>query len=42
MVFLDDNPAERDLIRTRLPKVAVPELPEDPAWYANARRGRLL
>jgi FkbH-like protein len=35
MVFLDDNPAERDFIRTRLPKVAVPELPEDPAWYAR-------
>ncbi len=30
-VFLDDDPAERDWVRTALPEVAVPELPEDPA-----------
>jgi len=35
MVFLDDNPAERALIRETLPEVAVPELPEDPALYAR-------
>jgi FkbH-like protein len=35
MVFLDDNPMERDLVRRMLPQVAVPELPEDPAWYAR-------
>jgi FkbH-like protein len=35
MVFLDDNPAERGLVRKLLPQVAVPELPEDPAWYAR-------
>jgi len=35
MVFLDDNPAERALVRQLLPQVAVPELPEDPAWYAR-------
>ena len=35
MVFLDDNPAERGLVRKLLPKVAVPELPEDPAYYAR-------
>lgn len=35
MVLLDDNPAERDLIRRLLPKVSVPELPEDPAFYAR-------
>lgn len=34
-VFLDDNPAERALVRQRLPEVAVPELPEDPALYAR-------
>ena len=34
-VFLDDNPAERDLVRQYLPQVAVPELPEDPALYAR-------
>ena len=36
MVFLDDNPAERALVRQALPEVAVPELPEDPALYARA------
>ena len=35
MVFLDDNPVERDLVRQRLPEVAVPELPADPALYAR-------
>lgn len=35
MVFLDDNPVERGLVRRLLPEVAVPELPEDPAWYAR-------
>jgi FkbH-like protein len=35
MVLLDDNPVERGLVRELLPQVAVPELPEDPAWYAR-------
>ncbi len=35
MVFLDDNPAERGLVRELLPQVSVPELPEDPAYYAR-------
>src|ERR1035437_10244588 len=35
MVFLDDNPVERGLVRKLLPQVAVPELPEEPAWYAR-------
>ena len=35
MVFLDDNPAERSLVRDALPQVAVPELPDDPALYAR-------
>jgi FkbH-like protein len=34
-VFLDDNPAERRLVRDMLPEVAVPELPEDPALYVR-------
>lgn len=34
-VFVDDNPAERGLIRRLLPQVAVPELPDDPALYAR-------
>jgi FkbH-like protein len=35
MVFLDDNPAERGLVRKLLPQVAVPELPGEPAYYAR-------
>ena len=35
MVFLDDNPVERGLVRDILPQVAVPELPDDPALYAR-------
>lgn len=35
MVFLDDNPVERGLVRQLLPQVRVPELPEDPAGYAR-------
>jgi len=32
-VFVDDNPAERARVRQELPEVAVPEMPDDPAWY---------
>jgi len=35
MVLVDDNPAERGLVRKLLPQVAVPELPEEPAWYTR-------
>jgi FkbH-like protein len=35
LVFLDDNPVERGLVRKLLPQVAVPELPEDPSYYAR-------
>ena len=35
LVFLDDNPVERDLVRALAPEVAVPELPDDPALYAR-------
>ena len=35
MVFLDDNPVERGLVREILPQVAVPELPSDPALYSR-------
>ena len=35
MVFLDDNPVERGLVRKLLPQVLVPELPEEPAYYAR-------
>jgi FkbH-like protein len=36
LVFLDDNPVERELVRRTLPEVGVPELPEDPALYPFA------
>ncbi len=32
-VFVDDNPAERDIVRAQLPQVAVPELTTDVADY---------
>ena len=35
MVFLDDNPVERGLVREILPQVAVPELDDDPALFAR-------
>jgi FkbH-like protein len=33
MVFLDDNPFERNMVRTHIPSIIVPELPEDPSEY---------
>jgi FkbH-like protein len=33
MVFLDDNPFERNMVRENVPGVTVPELPEDPTEY---------
>jgi FkbH-like protein len=35
LVFVDDNPYERNQVRGELPMVAVPELPEDPALYPD-------
>ncbi len=35
LVLLDDNPAERAQVRGELPAAAVPELPADPAFYAD-------
>ena len=40
MVFLDDNPFERNIVRENLPDVTVPELPEDPAEYLGDTRPR--
>ena len=33
MVFLDDNPFERNIVRKNIPEICVPDLPEDPANY---------
>ena len=35
LVFADDNPFERNLVRQELPEVLVPELPDDPSFYAQ-------
>ena len=35
LVFVDDNPFERNIVRRELPAVRVPELPEDPAYYVG-------
>jgi FkbH-like protein len=36
IVFVDDNPVERNLIRLQVPEVEVPEMPLDPAGYTAA------
>ncbi len=36
LVFVDDNPFERNLVRRELPMVAVPELGEDPVEFITA------
>ena len=36
LVFVDDNPAERALVRQLAPEVAVPEVPDDPASFIQA------
>ena len=35
LVFVDDNPFERNLVRQELPMVAVPEVGDDPTYYAR-------
>ncbi len=35
LVFLDDNPFERGIVRDHLPQVCVPELPEDPTEFVD-------
>lgn len=35
VVFIDDNPVERDRIRSALPEVLVPEWPADPMLFAS-------
>ena len=33
MVFIDDNPFERAIVKQHIPDITVPDLPEDPAEY---------
>lgn len=35
MVFVDDNPFERNLVRAAFPELTVPDLPEDPSQYVG-------
>jgi FkbH-like protein len=35
LVFIDDNPHERELMRQALPQVLTPELPADPSLYRS-------
>ena len=42
LVFVDDNPFERALVRRELPMVEVPELPEDPSLFCPRSRRRRL
>jgi FkbH-like protein len=35
LVFIDDNPFERNLVRDTVPDVLVPELPDDPSEYVR-------
>lgn len=34
-VFLDDNPFERNMVKSLIPDITVPDLPEDPAQYLS-------
>ena len=38
IVFFDDNPFERGVVRSLIPDITVPELPEDPAGYLSCIR----
>lgn len=42
MVFLDDNPFEREMVKSGIPELTVPDLPEDPAEYLNYMRAQNL
>ena len=39
MVFIDDNPFERNLVKTMIPEIEVPQMPEDPAEYLSFLQG---
>ena len=38
IAFIDDNPFERNLVRSMIQDITVPELPEDPALYLSYLR----
>lgn len=39
LVFLDDNPFERNIVRENIADIIVPELPEDPSEYLSYIQG---
>ena len=38
LVFLDDNPFEREQVRSMIPAITIPDFPEDPALYLQYLR----
>lgn len=42
MVFIDDNPFERNIVRENIKGITVPEIPEDPALYLSYLIGQNL
>jgi FkbH-like protein len=42
IVFVDDNPMERELVRAELPEIEVPDLSEDPSTFAATLHRELL
>lgn len=42
MVFIDDNPYERNTVKENIPEITVPDLPEDPSMYLSFLYGENL
>jgi len=42
MVFLDDNPFEREMVKSHIPEITVPDLPADPSLYLDFLRNENL
>ncbi len=42
MVFIDDNPFEREVVRSLIPEITVPEIPENPEEYVDFLRSENL
>ena len=38
IIFIDDNPFEREMVKTHIPEITVPDLPEDPVEYLSYLR----
>ena len=39
IVFLDDNPFEREMVKSEIPEIKIPDLPEDPAHFIEYLKG---